>query len=323
MRALVAAELNRLRSRRLTLITLLVVVVAAGLFQFAVHSAVSPPSAEELAAAQTQLERDLQQYEKDKEVNAAAEQDCLDQGGRPEDCDFKPRLEMYVSPAVPFAEIASQALTFAAVFAGLGVFLVGASSIGAEYTSGSISNWLTFVPQRWKVFTAKALAMVLGAGLAGTVVVGGTLAVTAVLASSNDLDLAGGRALIASAARGVGLVVALGLVGYGIALIARHTAAAMGVLVGYGLLTIVVNILFNVLPALQRVKQFLPENNLLAFLNKGHSYTDFYPGVGVDGEGFSSVERTISITQGGTYWLLLTAITLAAALLIFRRRDVV
>ena len=67
MIALLGAELNRLRSRRITLVTLLVVVLGAGLFQFAVNSAVTPPSGAEVAQGRAQYEEALRDYEQNKD----------------------------------------------------------------------------------------------------------------------------------------------------------------------------------------------------------------------------------------------------------------
>jgi ABC-2 type transport system permease protein len=324
MISLVLAELNRLRSRRLTVITVLAVVLAAGLFQLAVNSAVSPPSTAELAAGQEQYQSDLREYEQNAEQNEQMRQECLDQGGDGQGCDFKPRLEWYVTPAEAFADIAPTALMFATMITGLGAFLMAASFIGAEYTSGSITNWLTFIPQRWKVFTAKAVAVLLGSGLLGTVILGGTLASAALLSTSHGGEITSGQALTASAARGVGLVVAMALISFGLALIARHTAAAIGVLLGYALLNIVLLLLFGVLPSLQRIRPFLPDLNLQAFLNKGgYSYTDSYPKVESGGTTVDQVQQTITVAEAGIYWLVLTAVTLGVAFIIFRRRDVV
>lgn len=322
MIALVAAELNRLRSRRITLVTLLGVLLAVGLFQLAVNSAVSPPSAEETAAAQAQYQSDLREFEQNSEEYSEGTQQCMDMGGTAEECDPRPRLEWYLTPTTPFADIAPIALLFATLVAGLGTFLVAASFIGAEYTSGSISNWLTFIPQRWKVFTAKAVAVVLGAGLVGTVVVGAALALAAALTVAHGGELTGVGKMTASAARGVGLVVAMALISYALTLIFRHTAGAIGVLVGYGLISIVLAILYNFVPALQPLKRLQPENNLMAFLAKGHTYTNVYPTVEAGGASREAVERTISMTHGGLFWLLLTVVAVVAAFLVFRRRDV-
>ena len=38
--------------------------------------------------------------------------------------------------------------------------MIAASFIGAEYSSGSIANWLTFVPRRGRVFWSKLLTMI-------------------------------------------------------------------------------------------------------------------------------------------------------------------
>jgi ABC-2 type transport system permease protein len=322
MISLVRAELHRLRSRRLTLVMLLAVVLAAGLFQLAVNAAVTPPGAAELAAAQAQYERDLRDFEQHRDEYTAGVQECLDAGGDPQSCDPTPRLEWYAQPATPFSEIAPMALLFATLAAGLGAFVVAASFIGAEYTSGSIANWLTFIPQRALVFAAKAVAVLLGAGLAGTVVLGGSLAAAAGLTSLHGGRVTGLGPLAGTAARGVALVVAMALVGFGITLVARHTAAAIGVLVGYGLLSIALTIAYNFASGLQRVKPFLPDVNLQAFLNRGHSYTDVYQRMDVGGETADIVSRHISTTQGGLYWLTACVVVLGTAMLVFRRRDV-
>ena len=322
MMGLLAAELNRLRSRRITLATALVVLLCAGLFQLGVNAAVSPPSVAEVAQGRAQYEEALREYERNKEQNVQFEQECLDAGQPPEACQFKPTLEMFVPPATPFRDIAATAVLFATLVAGLGSFLVAASFIGAEYTSGSLSNWLTFVPQRWKVFTAKAVAILLGCGLFALLVVGGTLAATAALTVWHDGEPTGIGAMTASAGRGVALVVVLALIGFGLTLLARHTAAAIGVLVAYGLVSIALLILTNFLPATQRLKPFQPDINLMAFLNNGHTYTEYYPGVGPAEDAGLATERVVTMAHGGVYWLICTGVALAVALLVFRRRDV-
>src|SRR3712207_1518533 len=110
MMGLLAAELNRLRSRRITLATALVVLLCAGLFQLGVNAAVSPPSVAEVAQGRAQYEEALREYERNKEQNVQFEQECLDAGQPPEACQFKPTLEMFVPPATPFRDIAATAV---------------------------------------------------------------------------------------------------------------------------------------------------------------------------------------------------------------------
>lgn len=319
---LVIAELTRLRSRRIVILAVLIVVLLAGLYQVSVGFSVKQPSADDLAQAQAQYQSDLNDYTSDTE-GKAAEQECLDAGGSADECSYGPRLEYYVQQATPFSEIAPIGTLLMTFLVGLSVFLAGSSFIGAEFSSGSVSNWLTFVPQRGRVLAAKLTALVLGSGLFGLVVLGGALAVTAALSAANDGDVVKVGSEIGAVLRGTGLVVAIALVGFCIALLTRHTAAALGVLLGYGLVSIVLNIFYYTFPSTQKIKPLLPENNLQAFLaRKGYAYSDFYPGTQPDGSDSRNVEQVISLAHGGVFWLVVVVAFVAAAYVVFRRRDV-
>ena len=320
---LVAAELNRLSSRRFTLLALIAILLGLAAFQLAVNAAVTPPSAAEVTAARAQYERDLREYQTHQEENEAARQECLEEGIPPEQCSFEPRLEHYVQPATPFAEIAPIAVLVAVIGSGLALFLVGASFIGAEYTSGAIGNWLTFIPERAKVFAAKVLALAIGSAAVSTVAAAFTVAAAALLVRLHGGRVTGLQGVLESAGRGVVLVVVLALLGFCLALLARHTAAAIGVVLGYLMLSFVLAILFNVVPGLQRIKALLVENNLLAFVQHGYRWVDYYyqPSGGED-MASSEVERHLSFGASALYWAVLLLAALGAALLVFRRRDV-
>ena len=46
-------------------------------------------------------------------------------------------------------------MSFAVYLGGMALFVVMASFIGAEVTTGSLANWLTFVPHRATVLASK------------------------------------------------------------------------------------------------------------------------------------------------------------------------
>ena len=71
-----------------------------------------------------------------------------------------PTKENYGLEAVPFEEIAPIGLLLAIYLTGLAMFLVAASFIGAEFTTGAIANWLSFVPRRVPVFASKLITVV-------------------------------------------------------------------------------------------------------------------------------------------------------------------
>ena len=80
---LLAAEINRLLSRRFTLIALVAVLLVLAIFQLQVNSDVSPPSAAAVAANEAQYERDLREWQ---EHHDEWEQQCVDDGVPREQC---------------------------------------------------------------------------------------------------------------------------------------------------------------------------------------------------------------------------------------------
>ena len=125
------------------------------------------------------------------------------------------------------------------------------------------------------------------------------------------------------AGRGVLVGVASVLLGFGIAMLTRHTIAAVGAVLGYLFLSFVYNILVFAVPAVQGVQAVLPENHALALLNNGHTY---FTSVNerTDSGQFEprTVEHTITMAESGLYWLVLLGVLVGVALVVFRRRDV-
>ena len=190
---LVGAELARLRSRRLTLAAALLVLAAVGLFQLAVDAEVSPPSAADVTEQRQYYEQAHTEWE---QTHVAQEKDCQDSGGSQEDCVWpEPTPEDYSLTATTFADVAPAAVQLSAYVTLLASFLVGASFIGAEYSTGSLANWLTFVPQRLKVYGSKLVAVVLGSAVGGAVANFLMLGLVALLtrAHGGGLDRARGR----------------------------------------------------------------------------------------------------------------------------------
>jgi len=87
---LLVAELNRLRSRRLTWVAMVLVVVAVGLLQFAVYASVRPATPQELAEGQQVYQQSVQDYNEHKDEIEASAQECVDQGSSPESCGTRP-----------------------------------------------------------------------------------------------------------------------------------------------------------------------------------------------------------------------------------------
>ncbi len=317
---LLGAEINRLRSRRFTLIALLAVLFVLALFQLQVNSAVSPPSAAEVAANEAQFERDLKQWQ---DHHLEWEQECVDAGQPREQCaGVPPSRQNYGLEAVPFAEAAQIGLQLAIYLTGLAMFLVGASFIGAEFTTGAMANWLSFIPRRGPVFASKLITVVVFALIISALASAFVLSVAALLTSHYGGETSGVRGLIATAGRGVVVAAIFAVIGYCVALMTRHTAAALGVLLGYLFVLFVRMAPLRDQAWAQRLTPWAPEANLAAIVQNGYRYFIPHKTLSEGGVSIDYIERTVRLSSGTLYWAALLAALILAALLLFRRRDV-
>jgi len=201
--------------------------------------------------------------------------------------------------------------------------MIAASFIGAEYSSGSIANWLTFVPRRGRVFWSKLLTMIGFAAMLGAFAAALVLFAAAVLArlygspieSFAELGAMGGRSVLA--------VIGLTVLGFCAALVTRHTAGAIGVLLGYAVLWFVRSGPLGSLVWAQRVTPWTPEASLAAIVERGYAYSVPIEKVTPEGASVEWVEQTVSLTHGAIYWSILITLVIIGSLLVFRRRDVV
>jgi ABC-2 type transport system permease protein len=315
---LLRAELSRLRSRRFTLFALLAVILALAAFQLVVNEEVTPPTAAEQARYQAQYE----EAHRDWVANHQAfEQECQ-QSNPPSECVFpEPQLSDF-GGARPFREVAVTSLTIAMYLAGLVTYLVAGSYIGAEYSTGSIANWLTFVPRRGRVFTSKMVVVVGFAALTSALASAFVLTAAVALVRIHNGQVSGLTQLAQTGGRGTAVAVALAAVGFCVGLISRHTAAAIGVLLGYLFIWFVRVGPLSELSFAQRVTPWSPEANLQAIVENGHTYAVPIRRLAEEGEVVDTIERTISLAHGIVYWAVLLLVVVVGSLVVFRRRDV-
>ena len=141
-------------------------LLGLGGFQLVVNDALSPPTGEQLAAAQ----RAYEQAHKDWVDNHEKyEQDCRDTGGTPDECTYPGAHAGRLQSCSPrrSRRRPAQRLQVSTLLVALTAFMIAASFIGAEYSSGSIANWLTFIPRRGQVFWSKLVTIVGFAALLG------------------------------------------------------------------------------------------------------------------------------------------------------------
>lgn len=318
---LLVTELRRLRSRRVTLVAGLVLLAALGLFQLVVNAQVSPPSAAQVTEQQRYFDEAHQQWE---QQHVAQEKECLEAGGSQADCVWpEPTPADYALTASPFADVAPVALQMSAYLTLLTAFVVGASFMGAEYSTGSLANWLTFVPRRLLVYASKLGAVLVASAVAGAVANFLMLGLVVLLTRVHGGDLVGLGDVAATAGRAVPLACLAGVAGFVFALLTRHTVAALGIALGYLVVSAVLGgLAANADGPLAWLPPWLPENNVAAFLEHGTTYTQYVLTVTEQGASGDSVEKHISFGHSALYWAVLLVVAVVSAALVFRRRDV-
>jgi ABC-2 type transport system permease protein len=314
------AEVTRLLSRRLTGIALVVLLLGLGGYQLIVNDSLSPPTSEELAAAERVYQESHQDWVENHEQY---EQDCRDSGGTPEECAIpEPTLDGFSVEPMPFQEAARTALRLSTVLVSIVTFMIAASFIGAEYSTGSISSWLTFVPRRGSVFWSKLLTVTGFAGLLGAVAAALVLVAAFVLARLHGSAIASLGDLAEMGARSMLAVVGLAVLGFCLGLVTRHTAAAMGILLAFVVVSFVRVGPFSSLAWAQRITPWTPEGNMAAILERGYTYYVPVEKVTPDGVNIEFIEHNLSLIHGSTYWAIILAVLVTSSILIFRRRDV-
>ena len=168
MMRLTKVELRRLFSRRLTTIAMLGALVVTGVMLFGSFQEAKPLSAQEQATQQAQFD----QARKDWDANGEQQiQDCLKQQAETQKTDPKadfacsqmePNLANWGKPQAKFAEMMPGTLLAGSLLLTFVGFVVGASFVAAEFSSGSMGNWLTFEPRRMRVYASKLAAAGLG-----------------------------------------------------------------------------------------------------------------------------------------------------------------
>lgn len=240
---LVRAEWSRLFARRFTrtmILLILGVLIALGL---AVAAQSRPITAADHARARAQVAEQLRFVEQARaECEAARARGENVQQKYPPDCNFDVQgldEAAFLPYQFQFRRELSNFLFLAAGVLALFGFVVGASFIGAEWTSGGMTNLLLWRPRRLVVLGTKLVTMLTGVALVSALyvaafvgalwLVGRYRGTTGTLTRGfwESIGLTGGRI--------VALTVVAAAAGFAIASLGRHTAMALGVGIGYAL----------------------------------------------------------------------------------------
>lgn len=242
---LVRAEIERLAARRFVQL-MLVLLVAAFTVTIATTIAGSHrPTATEVAEARSEMRQQQREAARwQRECRLALNLDAPESPGgmQPRDCDAMLATEPQLTEFLPGVFIFEQQIRplayFLITFLALFGFLVGASYIGADLNSGGMTNLLLWRPRRLTVLGTKLgtlLAGVLGLSVAATLVyLGAFWLVARARGQIGTLDVDFWAALSQTLGRGWVLMLMVTALGFAVATLGRHTAAALGVLAAYG-----------------------------------------------------------------------------------------
>ena len=323
---LVGVELRRLWWRRLTKVVVAAVVVFIGATVYNAYNETSPERLAQQLDSYRIMQQEAPRIVEDCRRQQAIERDrsgdqTLDLG-----CDQQaqtPTLEE-MGIGLPVADIVTEGIarTIALLLAFVAL-LLGASFVGAEFSTGSMGLWLTFQPRRLRVAASKLIAAAVGGAVVavlGLVLTNlGARMVAVVNRPGSDLQLPQAPPLEEPLAllglRIVALALGAGVVGAALGLLLRHTAAIIGTVLGFAVVVegIVIQAFLQ-----GRLQQWSVLKNIEAFVDRGTTYA-------AESCGPSSceyAERTLSYTHG---WVFLLCVALAVVLtgvVSFRRRDV-
>ena len=329
MMRLLKVELTRFRSRRVNQVALLGILGVMLITIFGSWRTSVPLSEAEVAQIQASYDNELQRWEEDKEqiiadcqaqeaadqeVDPAANYNC-EQGG-------PGSIDGWMYGPSSFADRASSIIPDFGVLLLFTAFAMGVSFIAAEYSSGAIGNWLTFEPRRGRVYGTKVGASALStlpiALFAAGLLVAGTWFVYSLNGNVGTMTGETWRTLGEGGLRLALLAAGLAMFGVAMGTIVRHTAAAIGILVGY--MIVVEGIVASLFEGL---RPWLLNLNLTAVLKGGTTYGVTVCEAGPTGQqNCTWIEETVSLGQGAAVIGGLLLVVLAVAALVFRRRDV-
>jgi hypothetical protein len=280
--SLVRAELERLGSRRF--VQLMVALLALAFVVTAVTSLVGSrrPTPDELQQAQTQAAARILDLERDyarcviehrgdhPPGDIWSEHPLACTGLDPGRMDRLPVAGDFLEGVFTFATEARGLLYFLVAFLVLFGFLVGASFIGADLNSGGVVNLLLWRPRRLTVLATK-LGTLLGAVLllaaVATVLYLGSFWTIGQLAGlPGTLDAEFWRSLATLYARGTVLVLLATVLGFSLATLGRHTAAALGTVAAYAVVWELGARLVMEIVSVPRVDQWMLSSHIGAWL---------------------------------------------------------
>jgi hypothetical protein len=327
---LARAEWSRLFARRFTRIMLALILLVLGVVGVAVTLDSKPITAADHARAKEQVAQQVRDLEREAAACQAAQARGEDISQRyPPGCDFgQAQVEerWFLPYQFDFKQETPTFLLFGAGILALFGFVVGASFVGAEWTSGAMTNLLLWRPRRLTVLATKLLTMLAGVTLMSAVYV--ALWIGAFWFIGRYRGTLGGaltagfwQSLALTGTRTVALCLVSAAAGFALASLGRHTAMALGAGIGYALVVEVGSmILFGVL-GLRDPERWRLSTYVIGWLIKKYELARNAPPV-CGPKGCQPEVYVITWGMSGAVMAAILAVLLAGAFVSMRRRDV-
>ena len=328
MMTLTKVELRRLFSRRLTLIALLGALAVTGLLLSEVYQQAKPLSGLQLSFQKSQFDQAHKSWETNgvQQVQECQKQQAISQKSDPKanfHCnEMEPKWANWGKPKVKFVDLMQSNLLNWSYLITFIAFLIGSGFVAAEFSSGSMGNWLTFEPRRMRVYVSKLAAAGVGLIPATLALLGllfaGVWVISAHFGSTAGTTPKMWSDLERMASRSLALAVAAAVVGAAMGTLLRHTAAVFGIAMGY---LVIVEGIFGHL--LQYSQPWLLRLNMTGWLQHGTKYyiqtckTDTQGNFRCDG-----IEKFLGFGHSRTYLGILAVLVIALSAMVFQRRDV-
>ncbi len=326
--SLLRAEARRFAARRFIRVLLAVAAVGYAAMLVIGFTQYARTTPEVLADAQSRIGEMVEQNEQYRQ-QCLAERATAGDAGPEEYCgpattaaDYGDQLTYFIDKQ-PF-NLATDGLDGAqatALLTAALAFLIGATFIGAEWTTRSLVALLFWEPRRLRVMGAK-LAVLAGAvtalALAAQVAWWGGAKLLAAQRGTAEVPPGFWGDYLGTAGRGVFVAVIAGLLGFGLAHAVRHTAAALGI--GFAYFAILESMIRAFRPAWQ---PWLLTDNALAFVQH-LPYTFYVEGSYVDERGltvYGDHEVAITHLHAGLFLGFVSLVVIGLGTAAFQRRD--
>lgn len=238
---LVKAELRRLLSRRFVRVLTILLIGVFGITIFVTMGSSRTPTADDWYSARlTATSENQVRQQIYRECLSAHEADAsvVERAKFPDRCEYaEAQPEDFLYDTYVFRKSIKPLIGFLAAYLALFGFLIGATFVGAELSSGGMTNLLLWRPRRGQVLGAK-LGVLLGAVgifsvLFSAVYIGTFYGIAQATGYVGSLDSAFLSDMYLTAVRGLALVLVVTACAFGVATLGRHTATSLGLATAY------------------------------------------------------------------------------------------